>query len=154
MNNFFWLTDIKGKQVMSGTQKGDIDPARSNPRTQGGGWSRSSSPLPPGPTGAEAASALINQCMHSAAPVPPGHKALLQNQAALVLPQNLRQNLEMAPGGQRRMSTSESLLGVYTASCSPGRARPWSRVPGWLGPGFLAFSARVVFTLKEQNVPP
>lgn len=27
---------IKGKQVMSGTQKGDIDPAHSCPRTQGG----------------------------------------------------------------------------------------------------------------------
>lgn len=52
---------IKGKQVMSGTQKGDIDPAHSCPRTQGGVDKATHPTLATRPMGAEAVSAPINQ---------------------------------------------------------------------------------------------
>lgn len=61
MNNTFWLMGIKGKQVMSGTQKGDIDTAHSCPCTQRGVDKATHPNLGYQVHGVEAVSALINQ---------------------------------------------------------------------------------------------
>ena len=61
---------IKGKQVMSGTQKGDIDTAHSCPCTQRGVDKATHPNLGYQVHGVEAVSALINQWAQSAASVP------------------------------------------------------------------------------------
>ena len=73
-------------------------------------WTKPLTPtLATRPTGAEAVSAPINQWAQNTASVPPGTQRAFENQAVLVLPQNLCLYFEMAIGGKLGMTTAESV---------------------------------------------